>query len=40
MVFAIQKELGLPIIYAGLGEKAEDLAPFDPDAFVKGILAE
>jgi len=40
MAFAIQRELCLPILYAGLGEKAEDLTPFDPDAFVKGILAE
>jgi len=39
MAFAIQKELGLPIIYAGLGEKAEDLEPFDREAFVDGILA-
>lgn len=38
MAFAIQRELGLPILYAGLGEKAEDLAPFDPDSFVNGIL--
>ncbi len=38
MAFAIQHELGLPILYAGLGEKAEDLVPFDPDSFVKGIL--
>lgn len=36
--FAIQRELGLPILFAGLGEKPEDLAPFDPDAFVDGIL--
>ena len=40
MVFAIQKELGLPILYAGLGESAEDLEPFNPDAFIKGILAD
>lgn len=39
MAFAIQHELGLPILFAGLGEKPEDLAPFDPDAFVDGILA-
>lgn len=38
MAFAIQRELGLPILFAGLGEKPEDLIPFDPDAFVKGIL--
>jgi len=40
MAFAIQKELGLPILFAGLGEKSDDLQPFDPDAFVDGILAE
>jgi len=38
MAFAIQRELGLPILFAGLGERAEDLQPFDPQAFVKGIL--
>ncbi len=40
MAFAIQRELDLPIFFAGLGEKADDLQPFDPDAFVDGILAE
>jgi fused signal recognition particle receptor len=39
MAFAIQRELGLPILFAGLGEKAEDMQPFDPDAFVDGILS-
>ena len=39
MAFAIQRELGLPILYAGLGEKPSDLEPFDPDAFIEGILA-
>ena len=38
MAFAIQRELGLPILFAGLGEKPEDLTLFDPDAFVQGIL--
>lgn len=38
MAFAIQNELGLPILFAGLGEKPEDLTPFDPDAFIEGIL--
>jgi fused signal recognition particle receptor len=38
MAFAIQNSLGLPIIYAGLGEKPEDLQPFDKDSFVDGIL--
>jgi len=40
MAFAIQRELDLPILFAGLGEKPEDLQPFDPDAFVDGILAQ
>ena len=38
MAFAVQNELGLPILFAGLGEKTDDLTPFDPDAFVDGIL--
>jgi len=40
MAFAIQKELGLPILFAGLGESPDDLQPFDPDLFVEGILAQ
>ena len=40
MAFAIQRELGLPILFAGLGEKPEDLIPFDPEAFVEGILGK
>jgi fused signal recognition particle receptor len=40
MAFAIQHELGLPIVFAGLGEKPADLEPFNPDAFIQGILAE
>lgn len=40
MAFAIQRELGLPIYFVGLGEKPDDMTPFDPDAFVDGILSE
>lgn len=40
MAFAIQRELNLPILFAGLGEGLDDLQPFDPDAFLKGILGE
>jgi fused signal recognition particle receptor len=40
MAFAIQRELRLPILFAGLGEKPEDLIPFDPDAFVAGIMGK
>lgn len=38
MAFAIKAQLGLPIIYAGLGEGIEDFRQFDPDAFVNGII--
>jgi fused signal recognition particle receptor len=38
--FAIQHELRLPILFAGLGEKPDDLTPFDPEAFVDGILGK
>ncbi len=38
MVFAIQETLGLPILFAGLGEGADDLQPFDPENFIHGIL--
>ncbi len=40
MAFAIQRELELPIIFAGLGESSDDLQPFDPDLFIDGILGE
>jgi fused signal recognition particle receptor len=40
MTFAINHDLNLPIYYAGLGEKPDDLQPFDPDAFVDGIMGE
>jgi fused signal recognition particle receptor len=39
MAFAIQQELKLPILFAGLGESPEDLQPFKPDEFVKNLLA-
>ncbi len=40
MAFAIQRELGLPILYAGLGEQPEDLQPFDADEFIEGVLGD
>ena len=39
MVFAIQQELKLPILYVGLGEKPQDLQMFDPHAFVEGLIS-
>jgi len=38
-VLTIRKQLGIPIKLVGLGEKADQIAPFDPDAFVDGLLA-
>lgn len=38
IVVAVQKELGLPVKLVGLGEEVDDLADFDPVAFVDGLL--
>ncbi|MFC0315133.1 signal recognition particle-docking protein FtsY [Gordonia phosphorivorans] len=38
IVFRIQDELGVPVKLVGLGEGADDLAPFDPAAFVDALL--
>ena len=38
IVFAVQEELGVPVKLVGLGEGADDLAPFDPAAFVDALL--
>jgi fused signal recognition particle receptor len=40
IVIAIQRQLGLPVKLVGLGEDIEDLAVFDPDAFVDALFAE
>ncbi|MGO3358066.1 MAG: signal recognition particle-docking protein FtsY [Bifidobacterium crudilactis] len=40
IVISVQKELGVPVKLVGLGEGPDDLAPFDPDSFVDGILAQ
>ena len=38
MVFAIYRELGLPVRFIGTGEKVDQLAPFDADQFVQGLF--
>lgn len=38
IVISVQKELGVPVKLVGLGEGPDDLAPFDPETFVNGIL--
>jgi fused signal recognition particle receptor len=40
MVVAIQKELGLPIKFIGLGEQADDLQPFDAKQFAEALFEE
>jgi fused signal recognition particle receptor len=38
IVFQVQRELGVPVKLVGLGEGADDLAPFEPTAFVDALL--
>nr|WP_202927236.1 signal recognition particle-docking protein FtsY [Gordonia desulfuricans] len=38
IVFHVQEELGVPVKLVGLGEGADDLAPFEPEAFVDALL--
>jgi len=38
IVVAMQRQLGVPVKLVGLGEGADDLAPFDPKAFVDALL--
>ena len=40
IVVAVQRELGVPVKYVGLGEGADDLAPFDADEFVSALLED
>ncbi len=38
IVFAIKNEYDIPVKIVGLGEGMDDIEPFDPDAFISGIL--
>ena len=40
VVVAIRQQVGLPVKYVGVGEKAEDLALFEPDDFVDALFAD
>jgi fused signal recognition particle receptor len=40
IVIAVQRELGVPVKLVGLGEGPDDLAPFEPGAFVDALLGE
>ena len=39
-IFAIKQRLGLPVKFIGVGEKLDDLEPFDADAYVEALFAE
>ena len=38
IVFAIEHDLGVPVRFVGVGEQADDLLPFDPDALRRGAV--
>ena len=40
IVISVQRELGVPVKLIGLGEGADDLAPFDPESFVDALLGD
>ncbi|MDX6352244.1 MAG: fused signal recognition particle receptor [Streptomyces sp.] len=40
IVIAVQRDLGVPVKLVGLGEGADDLAPFEPEAFVDALIGE
>jgi fused signal recognition particle receptor len=40
IVIAIERQLGVPIKFVGLGEGIDDLVPFDPDVFVAELLEQ
>ncbi len=40
IVFAVEERLGVPVRFAGVGERAEDLVAFDPAAFVDALFEE
>ena len=39
IVVAVQRELGVPVKFVGLGEGPDDLAPFEPEEFVDALLS-
>ncbi len=39
-IFAIKQKLGLPVRFVGVGEKLDDLEPFDPEAYVEALFSD
>ena len=40
IVFSVKRELGIPMKFIGVGEKADDLQPFNADEFIEALFAE
>ena len=40
IVVAIARELNIPIRYVGIGEKVDDLLPFDPEKFIESLFSK
>jgi len=40
IVFAIEDRLGVPVRFAGVGERPEDIVPFEPEAFVEALFED
>lgn len=40
IVLAIYRELGLPVLFVGVGEGVEDLVPFDPAQYARALLGD
>ena len=40
IVLAIRNELHIPVKYVGLGEKLDDLQPFNPESYVYGLFVD
>jgi fused signal recognition particle receptor len=40
VIFSIKQKLGLPVKFIGVGEKLDDLEPFDPDSYVEALFAD
>ena len=39
IVLSIARDLNVPVRFVGVGEKPDDLQPFDPDAFINALFA-
>ncbi|MCC6417729.1 MAG: signal recognition particle-docking protein FtsY, partial [Gemmataceae bacterium] len=39
-IFGVKRKLDLPVKFVGVGEKLEDLEPFDPEAYVEALFVE